>query len=165
MRKAKVQDETFLDLFFTDEEMHVDKNNREYFLRISESWLQDDAVDWLEEQGANQIYAYFYLKLCIAFLYRDGLIQREVGRKKMSCSMPYIAAKTHVPVNVASKGIELLTDVGLIQRLDDGRYYIPAVLQLIGCETGAAERMRKMRRQYKERGLSYDAIQKQRAKE
>lgn len=146
-----ISEKEMLDLFFTNEEFHVNKNHREYFLRLNESWLRDDTVSWLEEQDDTQIYAYFYLKLCVAFLYRDGLIQRNVGTKKLPCSYAYIASVTHVSTETAYKGMELLEDVGLIQKLEDGRYYIPRVLELLGCETGAAQRMRKMRAKLKQK--------------
>ena len=56
-------------------------NKRYYWLKLREDFFQDEAISWLEEQENGKLYSLFYLKLCLAFLRKDGLLEREGGAR------------------------------------------------------------------------------------
>ncbi|MCU6714503.1 phage replisome organizer N-terminal domain-containing protein [Megasphaera butyrica] len=146
MEKRNWPDNLFPDI---EEGGMRDRNGRIYFYRLGLDFMLDETIEWLEEEDKSQIYAYFYLKLCLAFLRKDGLIQRNVGERKLPCSMEYIAHKTRVPVHIVKQGLPKLEHVGLIKKMEDGRYYIPTLLEHLGSECDAARRMRRMRSRQK----------------
>lgn len=141
MEKRNWPDNLFPDI---EEGGTRDRNGRIYFYRLGLDFMLDETIEWLEEEDKSQIYACFYLKLCLAFLRKDGLIQRNVGERKLPCSMEYIAHKTRVPVHIVKQGLSKLEHVGLIKKLEDGRYYIPTLLEHLGSEYDDARRMRRM---------------------
>ena len=53
------------------------KEDRHYWLKISEDFFDDEAVAWLEEK--NPAYALFYLKLCLRAARSEGMLVRHVG--------------------------------------------------------------------------------------
>lgn len=124
-------------------------SQRFYWLKLKEDFFDDEAIEWLEEQENGSMYALFYLKLCLKALKNDGMLIRHVG----TMLIPYDAAKlaeiTRTNKDTVIVALELMKKIGLVEIRDDGAIYMAKLGEMVGSETKAAARMRKMREERK----------------
>lgn len=124
------------------------KEDRHYWLKISEDFFDDEAVAWLEEK--NPAYALFYLKLCLRAARSEGMLVRHVGDMFIPYEPKKLAAITHVDLDTAVVALQLMEKAGLAELRDDGAIYLAKVQAMTGSETRAAQRMRRLRKSREE---------------
>lgn len=120
------------------------KEDRHYWLKISEDFFDDETVAWLEEK--NPAYALFYLKLCLRAARSDGMLVRHVGNMFIPYEPKKLAEITRVDLNTAVVALQLMEKAGLAELRDDGAIYLAKVQGMTGSETQAAQRMRCLRK-------------------
>lgn len=120
-------------------------NKRYYWLKLPEDFYDDDTIQWIEDQENGAAYVNFYLKLLLKSLSDDGKLIRYVGQRLMPYDVRSLARLTNTDTDTVRVALELFVKIGLIERLDSGELYMNQIDEMIGSETQAATRMRKMR--------------------
>lgn len=120
-------------------------NKRYYWLKLDETFFEDDTMAWIEEQENGKDYLIFYLKLCLKSLKDDGKLIRYVGQTLMPYDIPALAKYTDTKVDTVAVAMKLFERIGLVEYLDTGEIYLAQIGELIGSETDVAKRVRKSR--------------------
>lgn len=120
-------------------------NKRYYWLKLPEDFYDDDTIQWIEDQENGAAYVNFYLKLLLKSLSDDGRLIRYVGQRLMPYDVRSLARLTNTDTDTVRVALELFVKIGLVERLDSGELYMNQIDEMIGSETQAATRMRKMR--------------------
>ncbi|KKM06429.1 hypothetical protein LCGC14_1744060, partial [marine sediment metagenome] len=120
---------------------------RYYWLKISEHFFDDDNIKWLESQENGIEYVYFWIKLLLKCLKNKD--SGEYGMLRFTERIPYddntLSKFTNTPVDTVRVAMKLFQELGMLEILENKTIYIEAVNKMIGKETDAADRMRKMR--------------------
>ena len=120
-------------------------NKRYYWLKLPENFYDDDTIQWIEDQENGAAYVNFYLKLLLKSLSDDGRLIRYVGQRLMPYDVKSLARLTNTDTDTVRVALELFVNIGLVERLETGELYMSQIDEMIGSETQAATRMRKMR--------------------
>ena len=120
-------------------------DKRYYWLKLKEDFFQDEAIEWLEEQENGKEYCLFYLKLCLKSLKDDGKLIRTVGNLLIPYSTEKLAEATRTKADTVMVAMQVLQRIGLVEILDDGAIKMLKLQDMVGSESTAAARMRKMR--------------------
>lgn len=120
-------------------------NKRYYWLKLPEDFYDDDTIQWIEDQENGAAYVNFYLKLLLKSLSDEGRLIRYVGQRLIPYDVKSLSRLTNTDTDTVRVALELFVKIGLIERLDTGEIYMSQIDEMIGSETQAAIRMRKMR--------------------
>lgn len=120
-------------------------NKRYYWLKLPEDFYDDDTIQWIEDQENGAAYVNFYLKLLLKSLSDDGRLIRYVGQRLIPYDVKSLSRLTNTDTDTVRVALELFVKIGLVERLDTGEIYMSQIDEMIGSETQAATRMRKMR--------------------
>ena len=123
-----------------------DKETKFYWLQLKEDFFEDDAIQWLEEQGPNgRDYAYFYLKLCLKSLKSNGVLIRKVGSMLIPFDNKKLAELTKMDFDTVAVAMDLLKKIGLVTILETGEIYINQLENLIGSKSIGAFKKQQQR--------------------
>lgn len=120
-------------------------DKRYYWLKLDESFFEDDTIAWLEEQENGKDYVIFYLKLCLKSLQNDGKLIRYVGETLIPYDVTALSRLTNTNVDTVRTAMSLFVKIGLVKQLDTGEIYMNQINEMIGTETDVAKRVRKHR--------------------
>lgn len=123
----------------------MSENRRYYWLKLQETFFEDDTIDFIESQENGEKYVLFYLKLCLKALKNEGKLIRYVGELLMPYDGAGIAKLTKTDIDTVRSALILFTNIGLIKRLETGEIYLTQINELIGTETADAQRKRRQR--------------------
>jgi len=123
----------------------MSENRRYYWLKLQETFFEDDTIDFIESQENGEKYVLFYLKLCLKALKNEGKLIRYVGELLMPYDEAGIAKLTKTDIDTVRSALILFTNIGLIKRLETGEIYLTQINELIGTETADAQRKRRQR--------------------
>ena len=118
-----------------------------YWLRLKEGFFDSKHIKYLRSQTDGDKMTIVYLQLQLKSLKSDGVIKYD---KLLPSCNEEIAFDLGEPIELINKTISLLKTLKLVEELDDDSLYLTAVKELVGSETNAAQRMRKMRSEQKE---------------
>lgn len=127
--------------------------SRFYWLQLREDFFEDDAISWLEEQPNGKEYSLFYLKLCLKSLKTSGIMIRRVGNILVPYDYKKLAEITRTNPDTVLVALKLLTEIGLIQILENGELYISQVENLIGSQSVGAFKKQQQRQRAEQRAL------------
>ena len=116
-----------------------------YWLKLQETFFEDDTIDYIESQENGERYVLFYLKLCLKALKNEGKLILYVGEMLMPYDDIGIAKLTKTDVDTVRAAFLLFSKIGLIKVLETGEIYLTQLNELIGSETSAAKRKRMQR--------------------
>ena len=120
-------------------------NKRYYWLKLKEDFFEDDTILWLEEQENGKDYVIFYLKLALKSLNDNGKLIRYVGETLFPYDVPALAKLTGTSPDTVAVAMNTFENIGLISRMDTGEIYMNQLDEMVGSETLAAEKMRRLR--------------------
>ena len=123
----------------------MSENKRYYWLKLNETFFEDDTVAWLEEQKNGKDYVIFYLKLALKSLANNGVLIRYVGQRLIPYDVNALAKLTNTEPDTVAVAMKLFLDIGLVEQFDSGEIYLSQINELIGSETDSAKRVRKHR--------------------
>ena len=121
---------------------------RYYWLKLPETFfdaVDDETISFIEDMDGGQAYVLFYLKLLCKALRTDGYLIRYVGTGCIPYDDAALAKLTRMPVDTVRCAVQVLTKVGLIQRLESGELFLTQIKEFTGSETDKAAIMRKSR--------------------
>ena len=121
---------------------------RYYWLKLPETFfdaVDDETISFIEDMDGGQAYVLFYLKLLCKALRTDGYLIRYVGTGCIPYDDAALAKLTRMSVDTVRCAVQVLTKVGLIQRLESGELFLTQIKEFTGSETDKAAIMRKSR--------------------
>lgn len=130
-------------------------NKRFFWLKLKEDFFEDETIEWLEEQPNGKEYVLFYLKMCLKSLKHDGKLYREVGTRIIPYDIKKLSEITKTPVYTVMIATKVLSEIGLVQRMDDETLYMNQVTLMTGnsANNSHAERQRRYRERLKQKAL------------
>ena len=119
---------------------------RYYWIKLKESFMTSDSVDYLMNQPDGANYVVLYQMLCLKTINTDGRLSRQIGEiiipydvKKIQRDCKYFSADT---IRVA---LELFRSFGLIYEDLDGTLVLTDHANLVGSETDYSQQKRIQR--------------------
>lgn len=108
--------------------------------------MNSDAVDFLMSQKNGAEYVVLYQMLCLMTVKTNGKLERQLNE----VIIPYDAEKIqrdtkYFNIDTVRNALQLYIHLGLIYKDDNGCLSIADYENLVGSESGSAERMRRLR--------------------
>ncbi|WP_405379195.1 phage replisome organizer N-terminal domain-containing protein [Phascolarctobacterium sp.] len=122
-------------------------NQKYYYMRLKESFFDDDAVKILEAMPDGYLYSNILLKLYLKSLKFNG---RLMYNERIPYNAGVLATLTNHSVGVVEKALKTFEDLGLIEVLDNGAIYMLDIQNYIGKSSTEADRKREYRNQIEE---------------
>lgn len=116
-----------------------------YWLQLKEDFFDEDAIDWLEEQPNGKEYSLFYLKLCLKSLRTNGVLIRRVGNMLVPYDHIKLGELTKTHPDTVMVAMNLLVNIGLVQKLENGELYLTQVENMIGSQSKSAFKKQQQR--------------------
>jgi len=142
-------------LYYTTKEAYMAK--RFYWIKLMDSFFDDDRIKLLEEMDNGKDYVIFLLKLRLKSINHKGLVGMELNGVLYPYNEKMLATITNTNIDIVRSALSAFQRLGLVTKLDDGMLYMEQVEELLGSETDSAQRMRKLRE--KEKSKELDASQ------
>ena len=117
-------------------------NRKYYYLKLKESYFDDDSIVLLESMQDGILYSYILLKLYLKSL-------KHGGRLQLDENIPYtpqmIATITRQQIGTVERAIKIFLQLGLMEQMPDGAFYMSNIELLIGQSSTEGERKRRAR--------------------
>ena len=144
----------------------ADQNKKYYWLKLRKDFFERHDIRIIRGMENGNEYLVFYL-----FMLAESI--GHEGRLRFSDTVPYtiktLAALTGLEYDIVEGAIDTLTNLDMIQTLEDGTIYLPEFPELVGTETEWAKKKREYRtRRHEEdtsRTMSSECPQKREQKE
>ena len=117
-------------------------NKRYYYMRLKESFFDDNAIKILEARPDEYLYSNILLKLYLKSLKFNG---RLMYNERIPYNASVLATLTNHSVGVIEKALDIFEQLGLIEVLDNGAIYMLDIQNYIGKSTTEADRKRDYR--------------------
>ena len=120
----------------------AEKDKKYYWLKFKRDFFKRHDIKIIEKMPNGKEYIIFYLKLLLESIDHEG-------RLRFSEEVPYtesmLGAVTDTDEDIVKGALDLLIQLGMIQVFDDQTFYMNGIENLIGSETGWAEKKRVQR--------------------
>ena len=117
-------------------------NRKYYYLKLKESYFDDDSIVLLESMQDGVLYSNILLKLYLKSLKHGGKLQ-------LDDNIPYtaqmIATITRTQIGTVERALQIFLQLGLVELLTDGAYYMSNIELLIGQSSTEGERKKRAR--------------------
>ena len=121
-------------------------NRKYYYLKLKESYFDDDAIVLLESMQDGMLYSNILLKLYLKSLKNGGKLQLD---EHIPYTAQMIATITRQQIGTVERALQIFLKLGLVEVLDSGTFYMSNIELLIGQSSTEAERKRAARLQNK----------------
>ena len=115
-----------------------------YYLKLKETFFDDDRVKILESSEKGVFYSNLLLKLYLKAL-------KQNGKLMVTEAIPYdakmISQVTNLDIDTVRVGLKVLEQMNFIEVIDNGAIYILDIQHFIGTSTTEADRVRKWRKE------------------
>ena len=122
-----------------------------YWLKLDRNFFKRHDIRIIEDMPDGKEYVLFYLKLMVEAIDHEGAL-------RFSDTIPYsesmLSSVTNTDVEVVQSALELFTELGIVEVMDDKTLFLREVAKLIGCETFAAKRQRELREKRRQATMS-----------
>ena len=123
-------------------------NRKYYYLKLKESYFDDDSIVLLESMQDGILYSNILLKLYLKSLKHGGKLQLD---ENIPYTAQMIATITRQQIGTVERALDIFLKLGLVELLTDGAYYMSNIELLVGQSSTEAERKRKARLENKAR--------------
>ena len=110
---------------------------RFYWLKLKRDFFKRHDIQIIESMPNGKDYVLFYLKLMVESIDHEGEL-------RFSDTIPYneqmLSVVTNTNIDIVRSAIKLLTELGIVEVLDDQTLYLKEVKALIGSQTISAEK-------------------------
>ena len=117
-------------------------NRKYYYLKLKESYFDDDAIVLLESMQDGMLYSNILLKLYLKSLKNGGRLQLD---EHIPYTAQVIATLTRHQIGTVERALEIFRQLGLVEQLDSGAFYMTDIELMIGQSSTEAERKRAAR--------------------
>lgn len=115
---------------------------RYYWLKLKRDFFKRHDIVIIESMPNGKDYILFYLKLLCESVDHDGSL-------RFSDKIPYnedmLATITRTNVDIVRSAINLFSELGMMEIMDDGTFYMSEVERLIGSESSSVSAIRQKR--------------------
>ena len=119
-------------------------NRKYYYLKLKESYFDEDSIVLLESMQDGVLYSNILLKLYLKSLKSGGKLQLD---ENIPYNAQMIATITRQQIGTVERALQIFLKLGLVELLDSGAYYMSNIELLIGQSSTEGERKRAARRQ------------------
>lgn len=120
----------------------AEKDKKYYWLKLKRDFFKRHDIQIVEGMPNGKDYILFYLKLLCESVDHEGCL-------RFSEQIPYndqmLSILTNTNIDIVRSAVKIFTELGMLEMLDDGTFYMNAVQKMIGCETYWAEQKRNQR--------------------
>lgn len=120
----------------------MEENKRYYWLKLKRDFFRRHDIQIVENMPNGKDYILFYLKLLCESVDHNGNL-------RFSEQIPYneqmLATITNTNIDVVRSAIQVFEELGMMEVLDDGTYFMNEVQKMLGSETKWAEKKRDYR--------------------
>lgn len=113
-----------------------------YWLKLQRDFFKRHDVQIVESMKNGKDYVLFYLKLLCESIDHEG-------RLRFSESIPYndemLATITNTNIDTVRSAVKIFTDLGLMELLDDGTFYMSEVQKMVGSASNNPNAIRQQR--------------------
>lgn len=117
-------------------------NRKYYFLKLKESYFDDDAIVLLESMPDGMLYTNILLKMYLKSLKNGGRLQLD---EHIPYTAQMIATLTRQQIGTVERALKIFMELGLVEPLQNGTLYMSNIELLIGQSSTEAERKRAAR--------------------
>lgn len=119
---------------------------RYYWMKLKESFMTSDTIDYFMSQPSGANYVVLYQMLCLKTINTDGRLSRQIGEVIIPYDIPKIQRDLKwFSADTIRVALNLYKAVGLIYEDVDGTLVLADHENLVGSETDTAARMRRSR--------------------
>lgn len=115
---------------------------KRYWLKLEKDFFDSPQMKVIRAMPNGKDYIIFYLALLLKSI-------DTVGHLRFTDAVPYsvemLSAITDTNVDVVRTAVKVFCELGLMQMLDDGTYFMTQVARMTGKECESAERVRRFR--------------------
>lgn len=122
-------------------------NKKYYWLKLKEDFFEEKQIKYLRKLPDGDKLVIAYLKMQLKSLKTEGFIKYD---SILPSNIEELSMILDENINIVTLLIKALQQVGAIEILDDGSFYMIAMQDLIGKEGASAERVRKFREKQKQ---------------
>ena len=117
-------------------------NRKYYYLKLKESYFDDDAIVLLESMQDGMLYSNILLKLYLKSLKYGGTLQLD---ENIPYTAQMIATITRQQVGTVERALQIFMKLGLVEPLDNAALYMSNIELFIGQSSTEGERKRRAR--------------------
>ena len=136
-------------------------DNKFYWLKLKRDFFKRHDIKIIEAMPNGKDYILFYLKLLCESVDHEGNL-------RFSSEIPYdenmLSVITNTNIDIVRSAIKVFSQLGMMELLDDGTYYMNEVNKIMGSaiDNDNANRQRRFRERQKELALQerYDSVTK-----
>lgn len=125
-------------------------NKKYYWLKLKEDFFEEKQIKYLRKLPDGDKLVIAYLKMQLKSLKTEGFIKYD---SILPSNIEELSMILDEDINIVTLLIKALQQVGAIEILDDGSFYMIAMQDLIGKEGQSAERVRRFRERQKQNGI------------
>ena len=117
-------------------------NRKYYYLKLKENFFHSDSIVLLEDMKDGILYSNILLKLYLKSLKNGGKLQLD---EHIPYTAQMIATLTRHQIGTVERALEIFRQLGLVEQLDSGAFYMTDIELMIGQSSTEAERKRAAR--------------------
>ena len=117
-------------------------NRKYYYLKLKENFFDSDSIVLLEDMKDGILYSNILLKLYLKSLKNGGKLQLD---EHIPYTAQMIATLTRHQIGTVERDLEIFRQLGLVEQLDSGAFYMTDIELMIGQSSTDAERQRAAR--------------------
>lgn len=117
-------------------------NQRYYYLKLKETFFNSETMVILESMPDGLMYSNLLLKMYLMSLKDEGLL---LINNHLPHTPQTIATITRHQVGTVERGIAIFLNLGLVERLSNGVYYMTNIQMFIGQSSTEGERKKRER--------------------
>ena len=117
-------------------------NRKYYYLKLKENFFDSDSIVLLEDMKDGIFYSNILLKLYLKSLKNGGKLQLD---EHIPYTAQMIATLTRHQIGTVERALEIFRQLGLVEQLDSGTFYMTDIELMIGQSSTEAERKRAAR--------------------
>ena len=122
------------------------KPKRYYWMKLKESFMSSDTIDYFMSQPGGANYVVLYQMLCLKTINTNGRLSRQIGEIIIPYDVSKIQRDTKwFSIDTVRTALNLYKMAGLIYEDVDGTLVLSGHTELVGSETESSSRMRKLR--------------------
>ena len=117
-------------------------NRKYYYLKLKENFFDSDSIVLLEDMKDGILYSNILLNLYLKSLKNGGKLQLD---EYIPYTAQMIATLTRHQIGTVERALEIFRQLGLVEQLDSGAFYMTDIELMIGQSSTEAERKRAAR--------------------
>ncbi|WP_282804554.1 phage replisome organizer N-terminal domain-containing protein [Clostridium tetani] len=125
-------------------------NKRYYWLKLQDNFFDREEIKVVESMKNGKDYILFYMKLLLKSVKTEGELR---FRGVIPYTPEMLSSITNTDIDTVMVAVDMFTQLGLMEKWDDGTLFMIETQNMVGSETDSAKRMRKLRKEHRKKQL------------